>query len=413
MRGLFAMAVGLLAVAISSDASARTPPLGAEEVVALARTLSPDARIAATRVTEARGRLAGARVLATDNPTLEGVRSAGSEPAHTTLELSVPLGGGIRRSRRIEEARAGVDREEALATNSELEVVGAALRAYYETLRAEQSLAIETVRHQLAKDLVGIAENRYRVGDVARLEVVAAESELSRAQSGIFVAQRDVAEARLALARILGLPSGSGFTVAGELGDRSLLDASILGPPERRPDVLAAERDLQSANAALSLAGASLIPDLAFRLNYERTGGDGTFSPGLALSLPVFDRGQGARAEARARRNRASIQLEARRAYALAEVESARAAYASIVASAREIEERALPRAMEVEELARQGYEAGKLDLPSLLVVRTGALDTRREYADRLLDAAHAGITLTIALGACPASTTPMKEVQP
>jgi cobalt-zinc-cadmium efflux system outer membrane protein len=351
-------------------------------------------------VSEARGRLAGARVLAADNPVIEGVRS--SDPSRTTLELTVPLGGGLRRSRRIAEARFGVEQEEFLEADARLRVVGEALDAYYEVLHAEQHLAIANDRRELASDLVGIAADRLEAGDAARLEVLVAESELSRAESEVLARRRDVTESRRQLATLLGLPSGAALEVAGDLRDRTLLDAVVAPTAKPRADVLAAERHLKAANAAVSLAGAWPIPDVSFRLNYERAESDDVFSPGLALSIPLFDRGQGARAEARARRERATIQLEALRAMALAQTESARAAYAGMSASAREIEERALPRALEVESLARQSYEAGKLDLPSFLLVRSGALDTRREHADRLLEAARTGIDFAVALGALP-----------
>jgi cobalt-zinc-cadmium efflux system outer membrane protein len=50
--------------------------------------------------------------------------------------------------------------------------------------------------------------------------------------------------------------------------------------------------------------------------------------------------------------------------------------------------------------MARESYRAGKMDLPAVLVVRREALDTRREYLDRLLEAALSGIDLAVATGA-------------
>ena len=49
--------------------------------------------------------------------------------------------------------------------------------------------------------------------------------------------------------------------------------------------------------------------------------------------------------------------------------------------------------------MVRESYRAGKMDLPALLLVRRDLLETRREYLDRLLDAALAGIDLAVARG--------------
>ncbi len=403
MRGSLAGIVLLVAAWSVQGASARAEPLTVDQVVVLARTRSPEARLALTRVAEARARLTGARVFSVDNPVIEGVSGSGSESGRTTaMELTVPLGLGFRRSGEISEARAGLEREGFLETDSQLRVVAAALGAYYRTLHAQQRSGIAADRRALARELVRIAADRLEAGDAAHLEVVVAETELSRAESEVLVEQGNVTEAILALARILGLPTVTELEVVGELGDRSLLDAATRVALEQRADVSAAESDLRAASAALSVARTSGWPAVALRVNYEHTRDEEVISPGLALSLPFFNRGQGARGEAVARRDRAAVELETRRSAASSEAAGARLGYASIEAAAREMEERALPRALEVEELAQQSYGAGKLDLPGLLVVRSGSLDTRREHADRLLEAAERGIELTLAVGVLP-----------
>ena len=134
-------------------------------------------------------------------------------------------------------------------------------------------------------------------------------------------------------------------------------------------------------------------------MDYEEIGEEDLLRPGLAMSVPIFNWGQGEKGEARARRQRASIELESQIAIALAEYDGARSAYRSLDASAKESEREALPRAGEVEELTTESYAAGKLDLPSLLVIRRNAVETRQEHANRQLEAALAGIDLGLAAG--------------
>ena len=55
---------------------------------------------------------------------------------------------------------------------------------------------------------------------------------------------------------------------------------------------------------------------------------------------------------------------------------------------------------VENESLARRSYEAGEMALAELLLVRGETLDTRREYLERLLEAALAAVDVEASAGA-------------
>ena len=384
------------------------PPLTRERVIELARVRAPAVRIAAERVAESRGRLTGARVLVHDNPVLEigvGPRWALQRTTDYELALSVPIELGGRRDKRIASASADVDRDAALARDAAREMAGAALEAYYRVLHAEAVLALARQRRELAEKLRDTADSRRTAGDATQLDVNLAESEVSRAESDIASAEAQVARARGELASVLGLSSMATIAVEGDLADRSMFDAIPPdgdGPP--RPDVIAAEAGVRGAEAEVSLADTLGLPDVAFRVSYvrESDGPADILLGGVSLTIPSFVRGQGPRAETRARRRLAEIDLEARRAAVASEVEAARGMYRAAVEATRRLEEKAVPLAIQNEDLARQSYEAGKLDLVTLLVVRREALDTRRQYLDELLEAALAGVDLSVAVGAVP-----------
>lgn len=383
---------------------ASSGPLTAEGVMKLAAASAPEVLIAEAGLLEAKGRMAGARAFGVDNPVVEGLRGSGESLDHATeIGLQIPLGFGLHRIRRVAEARAGIEREEHLVVDVQRRAVGLALAGFYRVLHAEERKAIAEDRRDLAEELRRVASEKVRTGDAPRLELLVAEGELSRAESEVLAEEQSVTQTRVELAAVLGLASGTAIEVSGDLADRSLFDAvDTSRDPELRADVLAAESEVKAARSAMSLAQSAFLPGFAFQLDYQRSQVEEIVRTGLAVSLPVFNYGQGARGEAKARRERAQVALAARRAAAMAEAEGSRDGYRSAVASAREIEERGLPRAIETESLARQGYEAGKLDLPALLVLRANALDTRREHADRLLEAALAGIDLTVSVGAFP-----------
>lgn len=393
----------VLALPAGTGIQAQSLPdsLTAEQVVALARVRAPQVRVAESEVVAARGRLAGARALGRENPTIEGVASKDDRfEQRTQWELSVPIGLGLHWASRAGVAKAELEGQQRLVADARRGAVGAALSAYFRVLHAMRRVDLATERLSLATDLVRTATERHRAGDAPRLEVLLTETEDARAESELLAEENELARARIGLAQSLALPSAQRIPVAGDLADRSIVVAPIeRGAAGARSDVLAAESDLRAAKAARRLARTDLLPQLAFRLNYGHEGGEPVVQPGLAVSVPLFQYGQESRGVAQAREMRAQAEVERIRNASSAEIDGLGRAYEASTAAAVRLEERGLPRVQESEEMARESYRAGKIDLPALLVVRRELLETRREYLDRLLEAAIAGIDLAVAQG--------------
>jgi len=386
----------------SARAAGDVDRLTAERVVAIAAERSPLSRLGRAAVLEARGRTAAARAW-TGDPTLEILREVTTpteEGARTEVELTLPFGVGLERGPRITEAEAAEERDVHLASWSVERAIAEGLRAYYALLAAEAQRDAATERVAIAADLARIADERFHAGDISRLESLVAVVERSRALADSSAATAEVSAARRALARALGLPPGSMFTLVGELGDRTVLDAAIAGGSRgARSDVRAAEKELAAASAGRTLARRSVFPRLSLRASAEHDPTDDVALVGVAATLPLFDRAQAARGEALGRHERARAELDERRATAEDDAAASIETYERAVASLREIETNALPRALEAALLAHEGYEAGKLELASLLLVRSIATETRRTHVDRLLTAALAGIEVALATG--------------
>lgn len=392
-----ALAPLLAGLTVATVARSQPDTLTADRVVALARARAPEVRAAEADVLAARGRVASARSFARENPTLEGVasRDAGFE-RRTQWELSVPIGIGLHWLGRTAEAGAELQREQHRVAEARRGAVGAALSAYYRALHARRRVELAGERRTLATELFRTATERHRTGAAPRLEVLLTEIEQSRAESELHDEEQSLARARIELAARLGLPFGT-LALGGDLTDRAVLTSGAVA--EARADVRGAESELRAAKAARTLARSELLPGLAFRMNYGHEGGGPVVQPGLAVTVPLFQQGQEARAAAQAREARAAAELERLRNATGAEVEGLRLAYAASVAAVDELGTRAMPRVEASEDMSRESYAAGKIDLPSLLVVRRELLDARREYVDRLLAAALAGVDLAVAEG--------------
>ena len=371
-------------------------------VIELSGAGMPDICLAATRVAEEEAKLIGAQVRTLENPKLDlaaGPRNGEQSTFDAEVGLEIPVELGARREKRIALAQAGILREKHGVEDVRRRAVTAALAAYYRVLHAEENLAVARERKQLAEELVRIATERLGAGDAAKFEVNLAQTELIRAESEISSALGKREQARTALARTLGLPAAADLQVEGTIRDRNLFDAIRSAAPRERPDLLAARADLVAAEAAVSLAKAEQLPDLALRLSYQREGDENIALAGISVALPFVNPRRGPVLEAQAHRERARIAAEALKATVTAEQEGARRTYDAAIESVNRLERDGLALQHENESLAAESYRAGKITLSTLIQIRRELLETRREYLDRLLEAADAGVELAAARG--------------
>ena len=385
-------------------AFAQPPTLTLEEALERARAHAPAVLAARDAVDEARGRLVGASVLLRDNPELEGAAGARLLEDGTLLEGDFglvqffELGG--QRGARTAGAQAGVAREIALAQDATRRVLRDTALAFFRLLYAEQRVRLATNGELITSEVLRVAERRYAAGDIAVLDVDLARAAAARARGDV-QAQRAACEApRAELRLLLGMDGSEPLTIRGSLNDRRHYELSqlVAGAPDR-PDLHALAAEVHAADADIQLGRAARWPSVGVGARYERDDGNNVGLGNIVLRLPIFDRGQGVEAEALARRQRFAQGLEAGRRAADIEVRAAFAAYQYRERAVVELEANALPHLDENETLARRSYEAGELSLAELLAIRGEILQTRIDYADRLLEAAVAAVELEASAG--------------
>lgn len=410
--GSFALLVIVTAgvSAVPAVASGDGVPLDRARVIALAAARAPDVVRAARARAQSRAAVTGVRVFAEDNPTLRvgaGPRYGETWSADAQVGVQVPLPLGFERARAIDaaEAWALVADEELL--DEQRRAVGLALAAYAAVLYEQRRISLAQDRHSLALRLVEVARSREAAGDASRLEVELGAAELAAARSAVLTAEKDLIEATAVLAQRLSLPSLDLVDVTGSLEDqlelpllRALVvdDELIARTVARRPDAAAARASEAAAQADVRRGAVGWIPNLSVGASYEYEEQDHVGFLSLGVELPLFEHGQGRRAlaaaELESRRELAGV----REALVRVDVQRAARVYDKAAAAAAVLAEEGVPRALRVEEMAAASYAAGKLDLPSLLVVRRDVLSLRAQHLDRQLDAALAANHLLLAL---------------
>lgn len=369
-----------------------------------ARERAPQAIAAMGRIAEARAVGVSARVLFTENPSVQvgaGPRFGDSRTTQLEAELEQPLQLG-RRGPRIRVADAGVRHAEA-ATAAELreltlEVTNAFVDARYADLIVEATARARSV----AQRALDAAERRRRAGDITDLDVDLARIALGRARSAVAAAQAERAEAIGRLAALIGASPHDTITLAGDLQPAPLTLDALRGAVPERADLRALEAEVRVARAQAALARATALPDLGVWLGYERDERDTILIGGVSVTLPVWNRAQGDKAAARAKQRRAQLERDAVLSAASRQVLDAFEAYVRARESVEVFERDVVPSLVDAEQLLERSVETGQIAISDFLVARQELLASRREQLARQLALARAAATARFVAGVTP-----------
>ena len=289
-------------------------------------------------------------------------------------------------------------------------LVAAAIAAQYvEYRRTGAQLALLEESTELQRQTLRIVTLRFEAGLSANLDVRRAAADLAQTQARLGLIEVSRAEAKHALAVLLGEAPGTLDIPASADGNTSIPDY-IAGPPiggpvnllRRRGDVLAAEARLAAAAAQVGIEQADLRPSLVVPASILIGDGslDGLFSSflatlGAALDLPLFDGGR-RRAEVEAARAELDASLaDYRQAFLLALGE---AENALIAIGAYRQRAAALAEAIEQSETAlgqsNALYREGLASLFDVLDAQRQLIASRQSLIDNQADLANAFIAL-------------------
>jgi len=309
--------------------------------------------------------------------------------------------------------RLTAQRASLLADDAERGIVAEVSGTFLTALAAEERLALAEQIEALNSRLLAAAADRLEAGAISELEMNLVRIEAARAQARVLSERRNARSALLDLRRALALPSEQALRLVTDLPDAprpSTLDPDSLVAValERRPDATAARRDVEAAGASRDLAGRERWPNLTLAVPFERLGGPGSDLVGISvgMALPLWNRNQGTLDASRAEVARARADLDLAELAVRTEVDDALQRFASAA------EEEALARASmrdparANQTLLEQAFRSGKIDLPTLLLVRNQLLDAELAYWDSWLQYRTEYVRLEAAI-AEPTAETP------
>lgn len=404
------------------------------ELVDRALAVNGDLRVAQARLQEARATLQGAqaellpsigvaadagRVLTPEYQAPGTSRSARTTNAYDvgfTASWELDLFG---RNRRNSESAAALLQASEAGVHAAQTSVAAEVVANYLSLRGlQQRLQVAQASITNLRDSLRLTQVRLDAGRGTLLDVARAQSQLDSTEASLPALQAAIDQTAYRLATLTAQPPRA---VAARLATPQLLptlpvtDLSALpvGTPEqllrRRPDLVAAERNLASATANIGVATADLFPRLSlsgligFASNKVSLLGESPsqqYSLGAGLSWPLLDfgrvRSRIAASEARAQQALASYEQTV--AVALEETEGALTQFTRSAQQAEKLASAAL-NAEKAARISRVRFDGGAADFLTVLDAERQTLAARDALVQAQTSQATALVSIYRALG--------------
>lgn len=360
------------------------------DALARARQLRAQPSLARAQVDEAVGAFRSGGAL--PNPTVSYSHSVAVPSNH--LVFDQPLDWLLRRSSDRAAGRAGVSRARADSATTMIGLDTEVRRSYWRARAAQLSHAVVLAQAEMADSVARIAAARLRAGDISLLEQEQAAGEAARAHQAASAAREIARIAASDLARALGLDSAP---IPLDPLDRGLDRLPGSGvDPATIPALRASVADSEAAAARAQSAARSRLPFPTIQGGVEW--GDpsqrGALAlVGVAIPIPLWQRGGGALMEAKARATRAAGLAREARLDAKRDLEQARIRLEETAERGRTARDVLMPAAARLRGRALRAYQAGETGiLPVLDALRSerdvvlGALQDELAYQDAVTD---------------------------
>ena len=322
---------------------------------------------------------------------------SGFKAAETTVQVNQTIELGGKRQKR--QRAANLETELAVwdFASKRLDVFADISGAFWEVFGAQESLSITRELARLSEATYTTVEERVRSGKVPPVEALQAGVSLTTARIELEQAEHALVSARQRLAAAWGSTDPVFEAVTGQMElTSSLPELSELekGIPNN-PDVARWTTEIENKSAAVDLKDADAIPDVTIGAGSRYFGetDDTAFVMSLSVPIPLFNRNQGDRQEARYDLSKAK---EAQRAAILKTRSALGQAYQDLSAaflSASSLRKVAMPAAETAFQSTLDGYREGKFSYPLVLEAQRTLFEVKRQHV-KSLEAYHKARTI-------------------
>lgn len=346
------------------------------------------------------------------NPSLEmSIEDTRRATRESTIQLSLPIELGGKRSARMRVAQRGLDTASAELHAKQAEIRAVVITAFFDVLAAQEQVRLAQEAGDLAQRATTVTNKRVASGKVSpveetkarvaqasvRLELIQARSELNSARKrlsatwGNLIPRFERAEGQLDV--LPGLPEMDGLS-----------QRLAISPALNR-----ARHEVARRQALVQVEQSRRIPDMAVTLGVKRSEelGRNQAVVGLSIPLPLFDSNRGNVLESLRRVDKArdeffatEIRLDGELAQAYEKLSVSRQA-------AKSLQQEVVPGAQSAYDAASKGFEFGKFGFLDVLDAQRTLLQAKSQHLRALSEAHRAAADIDRVLGAATPVTKP------
>lgn len=329
-----------------------------------------------------------------------------------SMELSMPLYTGGQLENNIEAAKYGVDVADLTLEATKQSIKLSATSAYFRILQCRNLIQVDQDAVDTLQAHLSNVNAQYRVGTVAKSDVLRSQVELANAQQSLVSAQNNYDIAVSTLNNIIGLPTDTVLNIRDELKYTKYeltLDNCTAYALTHRPDGIAAEHAVREAESAMKAVKAGYRPQVQAvaqkAIAGEHPFGDNhdssnTWSIGVEGSWNIFDNNV---TEAQVQQKKAALNkaqqasLQQQEAIQL----DVRTAYLNLLAAEKNIQTTkvAVDKAQEDYKIAQVRYSAGVGTNLDVMDAEEKLTSTQTTYITALYDYNTSKASLDKAMG--------------
>ena len=290
-----------------------------------------------------------------------------SNPYAYSAQVSRLFERGEKRRYRVEAARATTGQTEAQLQDTIRQTILALKQAFTTMLIAKVSLELSSASLKDFRHEVDIANERYKAGDLSKLDDERLDLQLSSFESDAAKNEISLLQASDQLQTLIGIETPTEqFDVTGDIVPplitvtREILIQDALAS---RPDYRATEFAINAADANQKLAVSNSLTDPTLEGEYDRSGTYNSAGFSINIPLKIFDRNSGNIATAHFQAEGSRLSATAVRHQVVTDVDQAWIGYTRAKALSDRYTEHYLDESKDVLNIAQFSFEHGGLAL--------------------------------------------------
>ncbi len=265
--------------------------------------------------------------------------------------------------------------------------------AYYQIFLANQGINIHLAHQTLLDEFTQSAQQKYSAGLGTQQDIVKAEVEISKLHNTLLALKEEKTNAETTLNTLLNQPLDTSLEISAEPGSAEFkytLEELTPSAFKNRPEVMAANLQIEKKEVSLSLAEKYLYPDFMAELTYMQShrGEENKWMATAKVNLPwIFNRKYQAKInQIRLEKEENEAELKGMENKTLAELRIVFSKIKSLEKSLDMYKNGILPQAEQALKASQIAYQSGKTDLLNVIDSERTLKDIEMNYFETLVD---------------------------